>query len=85
VELPPTFHQLKCLKHLDVSGNGMAFLAIKPLAEATDDSLDHAWEELPDPSSTNGEKKTYWYNKVTGQSRKVRVQSNARENACTTL
>jgi len=75
VELPPTFHQLKCLKHLDVSGNGMAFLAIKPLAEATDDSLDHAWEELPDPSSTNGEKKTYWYNKITGQSRKAIPES----------
>jgi hypothetical protein len=37
VELPPTFHHLKLLKLLDLSGNGMAYLAIKPLAEAADE------------------------------------------------
>jgi hypothetical protein len=43
-EMPSTMHKLSGLKLLDLSGNGMSYLAIRPLTEAADPALVAEWQ-----------------------------------------
>jgi len=55
------------IRYLDLSSNGMAHLAIRPMAEVADPAVTAAWEEIRGP---DGVTVSHYYNRVSGESKK---------------